>query len=145
MGKFPINLQCATEMKRNSANSSERIEVRNIKEGAYNGSAVVAYWITQQENNVHKFLSAEDGIFASDLQCLFECRHSIDELLNEDDMEGKKKILWLNLACPCRVASHKNSTCEFWDKTVNMITMMDGRLRTRDLLWSTMIKELTQQ
>ena len=67
--------------RRNSPNS-EMIEVRDVKEGAYNGSAVVANEITQKQNNVHKFLSAEDGISSDDIRCLFEFRYSIDELLN---------------------------------------------------------------
>ena len=78
--------------KRNSPNS-ERIEVRDVKKGEYNGSAVVANEITQKQNNVHKFLSAEDGISSYDIQCLFEFRYSIDKLLNEDDMERNKKRL----------------------------------------------------
>ena len=78
--------------KRNSPNS-ERIEVRDVKKGEYNGSAVVANEITQKQNNVHKFLSAEDGISSYVIQCLFEFRYSIDKLFNEDDMERNKKRL----------------------------------------------------
>jgi len=51
------------------------------------------------------------------LERVFRCRHSVDEWLESidkrvDEKEERRDLLWFHLACPTRIAKHKDGVCE---------------------------------
>lgn len=75
------------------------------------GKACLGYWISASNGTIQR---------EATLQNVFEARRPVDEILSEletkidnskDDADTTKR-LWFHLACPCRIASHKNGVCE---------------------------------
>ena len=75
------------------------------------GKACLGYWMGGSNGNIQR---------EATLQNVFDARRSVDEILSEletkinnskDDADTTKR-LWFHLACPCRIASHKNGVCE---------------------------------
>ena len=75
------------------------------------GKACLGYWISDSNGIIQR---------EATLQNVFDARRPVDEILSEletkidnriDDADTTKR-LWFHLACPCRIASHKNGVCE---------------------------------
>jgi len=72
----------------------------------------------KDNDNNHDSQSSSNNM----LEQVFQCRHSVDEWLQSIDstsstsLEGKEekgcKYLWYHLACPTRIAKHKDGVCE---------------------------------
>ena len=78
------------------------------------GEACLGHWISNSNGTIQR---------EATLQNVFDARRPVDEILSElettktndrkDDADrNKMKRLWFHLACPCRIASHKNGMCK---------------------------------
>jgi 23S rRNA-/tRNA-specific pseudouridylate synthase len=66
----------------------------------------LGFWISNKEGALDTTSSVDD---------VFESQLSIDQWLSDDDddkVNNKKEALWFHLACPTRIANHKDGVCE---------------------------------
>eukprot|EP00532_Pseudo-nitzschia_australis_P001684 CAMPEP_0168179918 /NCGR_PEP_ID=MMETSP0139_2-20121125/10163_1 /TAXON_ID=44445 /ORGANISM="Pseudo-nitzschia australis, Strain 10249 10 AB" /LENGTH=622 /DNA_ID=CAMNT_0008099907 /DNA_START=21 /DNA_END=1889 /DNA_ORIENTATION=- len=75
----------------------------------------LACWI--EDGKGTPIFEYDNGSQTNMLEQIFHCRHSVDEWLQSIDknLEGREERdckLWYHLACPTRVAKHKNGVCE---------------------------------
>jgi len=106
-GKFPCNASVNKRICVFGVGGEHPCQYGEDKEG----NACLGYWISGCNKNMRREAS---------LRNVFDSRRPVDEIMSEletkigpanDDGDTNKK-LWFHLACPCRIASHKNGVCE---------------------------------
>ena len=107
-GKFPCD--ASTDKRICFPDSDDSDEVPGRYGEIKNGNSFLGYWVTDCNGKVQRKATLRD---------VFESRRSVEDLLDEvanakngRAKDGSDEKLWFHLACPCRIASHKNGVCE---------------------------------
>ena len=107
-----------------SDNTSRKIKSKYKNEETRESYAALGYWITNGSDSVVENASLADlfnqcsNMSMEDLLSLATKSKENPTATSKNTINietTRKSILWLNFACPCRVASHKNGTCEAGD------------------------------
>lgn len=108
--RIPI-INCDSKKK----NQNNNIDAQG-SEGQPQSFAGLGFWLTDGHDVIVEHASLQDLIH--------QCKNvPMEEMLaratgskpvdgNSSNITTNKSMLWLNFACPCRVASHKNGVCE---------------------------------
>ena len=108
-GKFPCD---ASTDKRICLSNSDDSDEEPCRYGENrDGKSFLGYWVTDCNGKVQRRATLRD---------VFESRRPVEDLLDElanakngrANTGGCDEKLWFHLACPCRIASHKNGVCE---------------------------------
>jgi len=107
-GKFPCD---ASANKRICfPNSGDSVEEPCRYDENKSGNSFLGYWMTDCSRKFQRKAILRD---------VFESRRPVEDLLDElvnaknvHAKDGSDEKLWFHLACPCRIASHKNGVCE---------------------------------
>ena len=110
-GKFPCD---ASANKRICfPNSGDSVEEPCRYGENKSGNSFLGYWMTDCSRKFQRKAILRD---------VFESRRPVEDLLDElvnaknvHAKDGSDEKLWFHLACPCRIASHKNGVCEAGD------------------------------
>jgi hypothetical protein len=120
-GKFP--LQCPID-------KLQRLAHDDVDDGENKGQSIVKYGVYASKDHVNeKELSATQqrqrnalGFWTSDrsqsidksatMNDVFSAQFSVKEWLDNESSKEENNALWLHLACPTRIANHKDGVCE---------------------------------
>lgn len=119
-GKFPMNTPEGLSRFREQDQIPDHGEFQNVCFSAEDKSKPkgTESTVLARKRNAHGYwMTNWEGALRMDceLKDVFDSQHSEDEWLdstNNAKMTSKKDLLWFHLACPTRIAQHKDGICE---------------------------------